>query len=205
VDDPGPESHLGFSSRRGAAIFDGAVGTSRNAIIAAIPACAGAAARVFRPDANGRSGVPKPTQSNMSSATATKEIPAHSWTALVLESDPHRVLEGLAIAAYAIGAAEGYLYIRAEYPQAVRHTRAAIARPSSAASSVKIFSARILLRLEVREGAGAFVCGEETALIQSLEGKRGMPKLRPPTRWSEACAVIPPSSTTSRRWPACPG
>jgi NADH-quinone oxidoreductase subunit F len=91
----------------------------------------------------------------------------------VLESDPHRVLEGLAIAAYAIGAAEGYLYIRAEYPLAVRHIRAAIvqARARGYLDS---------LHLEVREGAGAFVCGEETALIQSLEGKRGMPRLRPP-------------------------
>jgi len=91
----------------------------------------------------------------------------------VLESDPHRVLEGLAIAAYAIGAAEGFLYIRAEYPLAVRHVRAAIqqARARGYLDS---------LRLEVREGAGAFVCGEETALIQSLEGKRGMPRLRPP-------------------------
>ncbi|MGC9950809.1 MAG: NADH-ubiquinone oxidoreductase-F iron-sulfur binding region domain-containing protein [Bryobacteraceae bacterium] len=91
----------------------------------------------------------------------------------VLESDPHRVLEGLAIAAYAIGAAEGYLYIRAEYPLAVRHIRAAIiqARERGYLGS---------LHLEVREGAGAFVCGEETALIQSLEGQRGMPRLRPP-------------------------
>jgi NADH-quinone oxidoreductase subunit F len=91
----------------------------------------------------------------------------------VLESDPHRVLEGLAIAAYAIGAAEGYLYIRAEYPLAVRHVRAAIvqARDRGYLDS---------LHLEVREGAGAFVCGEETALIQSLEGQRGMPRLRPP-------------------------
>jgi NADH-quinone oxidoreductase subunit F len=91
----------------------------------------------------------------------------------VLESDPHRVLEGLAIAAYAIGAAEGYLYIRAEYPLAVRHVRAAIvqARARGYLDS---------LHLEVREGAGAFVCGEETALIQSLEGQRGTPRLRPP-------------------------
>jgi NADH-quinone oxidoreductase subunit F len=92
---------------------------------------------------------------------------------LVLESDPHRVLEGLAIAAYAIGASEGYLYIRAEYPLAVRHTRAAIRQATERGLLGR-------LRLEVREGAGAFVCGEETALIQSLEGKRGMPKLRPP-------------------------
>jgi NADH-quinone oxidoreductase subunit F len=92
---------------------------------------------------------------------------------LVLESDPHRVLEGLAIAAYAIGAAEGYLYIRAEYPLAVRHIRAAIRQAEERGLLGR-------LHLEVREGAGAFVCGEETALIQSLEGKRGMPKLRPP-------------------------
>jgi NADH-quinone oxidoreductase subunit F len=92
---------------------------------------------------------------------------------LVLESDPHRVLEGLAIAAHAVGAAQGYLYIRAEYPLAVHHTRAAIVQ----ATERGLLGA---LHLEVREGAGAFVCGEETALIQSLEGKRGMPKLRPP-------------------------
>jgi NADH-quinone oxidoreductase subunit F len=92
---------------------------------------------------------------------------------LVLESDPHRVLEGLAIAAHAVGAAQGYLYIRAEYPLAVHHTRAAILQ----AAERGLLGA---LHLEVREGAGAFVCGEETALIQSLEGRRGMPKLRPP-------------------------
>jgi len=92
---------------------------------------------------------------------------------LVLESDPHRVVEGLAIAAHAIGATEGYFYIRAEYPLAVRHTRAAIQQAEERGLLGH-------LHLEVREGAGAFVCGEETALIQSLEGKRGMPKLRPP-------------------------
>jgi NADH-quinone oxidoreductase subunit F len=91
----------------------------------------------------------------------------------VLESDPHRVLEGLAIAAYAIGAAEGYLYIRAEYPLAVRNIRAAIRQ----AEDRGLLQG---LRLEVREGAGAFVCGEETALIASLEGRRGTPRLRPP-------------------------
>ncbi|MFB3826539.1 MAG: NADH-ubiquinone oxidoreductase-F iron-sulfur binding region domain-containing protein [Bryobacteraceae bacterium] len=92
---------------------------------------------------------------------------------LVLESDPHRVLEGLAIAARAIGAAEGFLYIRAEYPQAVRHVCEAIRQ----AGERGLLGG---LRLDVREGAGAFVCGEETALIQSLEGGRGMPRLRPP-------------------------
>ncbi len=100
---------------------------------------------------------------------------------LVLESDPHRVLEGLAIAAYAIGAAEGIFYIRAEYPLAVRRIREAIRQAEERGFLGRgILGTDFSLRLEVREGAGAFVCGEETALIQSLEGQRGTPRLRPP-------------------------
>jgi len=100
---------------------------------------------------------------------------------LVLEADPHRVLEGLIVAAYAIGASEGFLYIRAEYPLAVRSVRAAIRQAEEKGYlGENILGSGFSLKLAVREGAGAFVCGEETALIQSLEGKRGMPKLRPP-------------------------
>jgi NADH-quinone oxidoreductase subunit F len=100
---------------------------------------------------------------------------------LVLESDPHRVLEGLAIAAYAIGAAEGIFYIRAEYPLAVERVREAIRQAEQRGFlGPGILGSAFSLRLEVREGAGAFVCGEETALIQSLEGQRGIPRLRPP-------------------------
>jgi len=100
---------------------------------------------------------------------------------LVLESDPHRVVEGLAIAAWAVGAEEGFFYIRAEYPLAVRRIREAI-RQAEARGLLgeRALDGRLRLRLEVREGAGAFVCGEETALIASLEGERGMPRLRPP-------------------------
>jgi NADH-quinone oxidoreductase subunit F len=92
---------------------------------------------------------------------------------LVLEADPHRVLEGLAIAAYAIGCSEGFVYVRAEYPLAVKNVRAAIEQ----AEERGLLGA---FRVDVREGAGAFVCGEETALIQSIEGRRGTPRLRPP-------------------------
>jgi len=100
---------------------------------------------------------------------------------LVLESDPHRVIEGLAIAAFAVGAAEGFLYIRAEYPQAVRHVREAIRQAEDRGwLGPHVQGTDFSLHLEVREGAGAFVCGEETALIESLEGRRGMPRLRPP-------------------------
>ncbi|HEX9185903.1 MAG TPA: NADH-ubiquinone oxidoreductase-F iron-sulfur binding region domain-containing protein, partial [Vicinamibacteria bacterium] len=100
---------------------------------------------------------------------------------LVLESDPHRVVEGLALAAYAVGAEEGFFYVRAEYPLAVRRVREAI-RQAEARGLIgeTALGGRLRLRLEVREGAGAFVCGEETALVASLEGRRGMPRLRPP-------------------------
>jgi NADH-quinone oxidoreductase subunit F len=100
---------------------------------------------------------------------------------LILESDPHRVLEGLAIAAWVIGAAEGVFYIRAEYPLAVRRVREAIRQATEHGFIGEgVLGTDFNVRFEVREGAGAFVCGEETALIASLEGNRGMPRLRPP-------------------------
>ena len=100
---------------------------------------------------------------------------------MVLESYPYRVLEGMIIAACAVGAHEGYLYIRAEYPLAVRRVREALARCEEAGLlGDNILGSGFRLRLSIKEGAGAFVCGEETALIASIEGRRGMPRLRPP-------------------------
>jgi NADH-quinone oxidoreductase subunit F len=99
----------------------------------------------------------------------------------VLEADPFRVIEGLTIAAYAVGAAEGFVYVRREYPIAVRHVREAIRKAEEGGFlGEKILGGQFGFKLQVREGAGAFVCGEETALIQSIEGERGMPRLRPP-------------------------
>ncbi len=99
----------------------------------------------------------------------------------VLEADPFRVIEGLAIAAYAIGAGEGFVYVRREYPIAARHIRRAIDQAEqNGILGDHIFGSAFSFRLHVREGAGAFVCGEETALIRSMEGNRGMPRLRPP-------------------------
>ena len=99
----------------------------------------------------------------------------------LIEGDPHAVLEGMLIAGYAIGAAHGYVYIRAEYPLAIKRLRTAIA----AMKKLGLLGERILgsdfsFDLTLKEGAGAFVCGEETALIASLEGRRGMPRTRPP-------------------------
>ncbi|MBP7461259.1 MAG: NADH-quinone oxidoreductase subunit F, partial [Candidatus Delongbacteria bacterium] len=99
----------------------------------------------------------------------------------VMESDPHRVLEGMAIAAYAIGADEAYLYVRAEYPLAIKRLKLAIAQAESAGYLGRsMLGTSFNLEVHIKEGAGAFVCGEETALIASIEGKRGMPRFRPP-------------------------
>ncbi len=99
----------------------------------------------------------------------------------VCESDPHRLLEGIILAAYAIGATKAYIYIRAEYPLAIKHLTHAIEQ----ARSYGFIGPNILgsgndLNIALKVGAGAFVCGEETALINSIEGKRGMPRPRPP-------------------------
>jgi bidirectional [NiFe] hydrogenase diaphorase subunit len=99
----------------------------------------------------------------------------------VLESDPHRVLEGMAIAAYAVGASLGYVYVRAEYPLAISRLRLAI-RQAKAANLLgqNVAGTRFEFSVDIRLGAGAFVCGEETALLASIEGRRGQPRPRPP-------------------------
>ncbi len=99
----------------------------------------------------------------------------------VIEGDPHKVLEGLAIAAYAIHASKAYVYIRAEYPLAVKNLIKAIADAKARGLlGENIYGSGFNLDVIIKMGAGAFVCGEETALMHSIEGKRGMPKPRPP-------------------------
>ncbi|MDR3046822.1 MAG: 4Fe-4S binding protein [Bacteroidales bacterium] len=99
----------------------------------------------------------------------------------VIEGDPHRLIEGMAIGAYAIGASIGYVYIRAEYPLAIKRLKIAIAKAKEYGLLGKnIFGTGFDFELKIKMGAGAFVCGEETALINSIEGKRGMPRPRPP-------------------------
>jgi bidirectional [NiFe] hydrogenase diaphorase subunit len=132
----------------------------------------------------------------------------------VMEDDPHRLLEGIAIAAYATGASQAYIYVRAEYPRAVERLDRAI----RVARRNRLLGRRILdtefsLEVQVRIGAGAFVCGEETALMASIEGRRGTPRLRPPYPterglWGaptminnvETLANIPPMLMNGAEW-----
>jgi len=99
----------------------------------------------------------------------------------IIEGDPHRLIEGMAIGAYAIGASIAYIYIRAEYPLAIKRLEIALtqAREYGLIGS-NIFNTGVDLEIKIKKGAGAFVCGEETALMHSIEGKRGMPRPRPP-------------------------
>ena len=141
----------------------------------------------------GRGGAGFPTGTKWRLAQATKDPhryvicngdegdPGAFMDRSVLEGDPHSVLEGMTIAAYAIGASAGYVYVRAEYPEAVRRLRHAIAQASEhGCLGTNILGKGFHFEVALKEGAGAFVCGEETALIASVEGKRGMPRVRPP-------------------------
>lgn len=101
---------------------------------------------------------------------------------LILEDDPHSVLEAMAITAYAIGAQSGYIYVRAEYPTAVERLKIAIAQARAyGLLGENILGKGLNFDIEIRLGAGAFVCGEATALMISIEGNRGEPRLKPPS------------------------
>jgi len=107
--------------------------------------------------------------------------PGAFMDASIMDGDPHAVIEGMVIASYAIGAHEGFIYVRAEYPLAVRRLRLAIAAAEEHGFlGEDVFGSGWGFKLKIKEGAGAFVCGEETALIASIMGERGMPRKRPP-------------------------
>jgi bidirectional [NiFe] hydrogenase diaphorase subunit len=149
--------------------------------------------QVKRSGLRGRGGAGYPTGLKWSTVAKTGEQekyvicnadegdPGAFMDRAVLESDPHRVLEGMAIAAYAVGAQRGYIYVRAEYPLAVKHLKTAIKQAERLGLlGNSISGTRFSFHVDIRLGAGAFVCGEETALIASIEGKRGTPRPRPP-------------------------
>ena len=150
-------------------------------------------AQVIQSGLRGRGGAGYPTGLKWSTVAKTGEQekyvicnadegdPGAFMDRAVLESDPHRVLEGMAIAAFAVGAQKGFIYVRAEYPLAVAHLKTAIRQAERMGLlGNNISGSRFSFHVDIRLGAGAFVCGEETALIASVEGKRGTPRPRPP-------------------------
>lgn len=150
-------------------------------------------ARIERSGLRGRGGAGFPTGQKWRAVRAQKEAvkfvicngdegdPGAFMDRMILESFPYRVIEGMAIAAVAVGAHTGVFYIRHEYPLAVKRIRAAIATLERRGwLGDRLFGTDYPFHVSIMEGAGAFICGEETALIESIEGKRGMPRLRPP-------------------------
>jgi bidirectional [NiFe] hydrogenase diaphorase subunit len=150
-------------------------------------------AEIVKSGLRGRGGAGYPTGlkwSTVSKAVGTQKFvicnadegdPGAFMDRSVLESDPHRVLEGMLVAAYAVGASEGYIYVRAEYPLAIKRLKIAIRQAEKLGLlGSNICGTHFSFRIELRLGAGAFVCGEETALIASIEGQRGTPRPRPP-------------------------
>ena len=100
---------------------------------------------------------------------------------MMMEGDPFTLIEGMTIAAIAVGATEGYIYLRSEYPHALRTLNEAIAAADAGGYlGADVCGSGKAFRLEVRVGAGAYICGEETAMLESLEGKRGMVRFKPP-------------------------
>ncbi|ACV12266.1 NADH dehydrogenase (quinone) [Halorhabdus utahensis DSM 12940] len=123
----------------------------------------------------------------------------------LLESDPYAVLEGMTIAGYALGAEKGYIYVRAEYPLAIERLQHAIEQAREAGLlGQDIFGEGFDFDLEIKKGAGAFVCGEETAMINSLEGGRGMPKPRPPYPADEGLWAEPTNVNNVETWANVP-
>jgi (2Fe-2S) ferredoxin len=154
------------------------------------------AGRGFPPGASGPGPAPQ-SQPKYLVCNADEGDPGAFMDRAVLEGDPHSVLEGMLLGAYAIGATDGIVYVRAEYPIAVEHLKIAIAQ----AGELGLLGENILgtgfsFRVKIKKGSGAFVCGEETALMASIEGRRGMPRPRPPFPAQPASGAGQPASTT---------
>lgn len=120
----------------------------------------------------------------------------------VIEGDPHSLIEGMLIGAYAIGAKEAIVYVRAEYPLAIKRLEKAIQQAEEKGYlGENIFGSNFSCKIRIKAGAGAFVCGEETALIESLEGSRGMPRLKPRSPRRKAIGTSRRTLTTSKPLP----
>ena len=136
-----------------------------------MPACAASAAPVFRPDANGRWCAP--SRPAPVCGQCDEGEPGTFKDRYYLERDPHRFIEGMLIAAWIVEAADIYLYVRDEYPEVILLLPQEIAKIEDAGLSNHS-------KIHLRRGAGAYICGEESAMIESIEGKRGLPRHRPP-------------------------
>jgi NADH-quinone oxidoreductase subunit F len=178
-----PTSLADYQARGGYAGLKKTLTMTPQAVLAEVKAAglAGRGGAAFPTGVKWEGAANAPDQPKYIVCNADESEPGTFKDRVLMEEDPHRVIEGMIIAAYAVGASQGYIYVRGEYPYAFKIMSEAVAAARQAgALGQNIFGARLDFDIEMRLGAGAYICGEETALLESIEGKRGLPRIKPP-------------------------
>ena len=178
-----PTSWADYTTRGGYAGLKKALSTTPQATLAEVKAAGlvGRGGAAFPTGVKWEDAANAPDGPKYIVCNADESEPGTFKDRILMEEDPHRIIEGMIIAAYAVGASQGYLYVRGEYPRAFRIMSDALAEARQAgAIGVSIFHTGFNFDIEMRLGAGAYICGEETALLESIEGKRGLPRIKPP-------------------------
>ena len=178
-----PTSLAGNQARGGYAGLKKTLTMTPQALLAEVKAAGlvGRGGAAFPTGVKWESAANAPSRPKYIVCNADESEPGTFKDRVLMEEDPHRVIEGMIIAAYAVGASQGYIYVRGEYPYAFKIMSEAVAEArQTGAIGGNIFGSRLDFDIEMRLGAGAYICGEETALLESIEGKRGLPRIKPP-------------------------
>ena len=178
-----PTSLADYQARGGYAGLKKALTMTPQAVLAEVKAAGlvGRGGAAFPTGVKWEGAANAPGQPKYIVCNADESEPGTFKDRILMEEDPHRIIEGMIIAAYAVGASQGYIYVRGEYPYAFKVMSEAVAEARQAgAIGENIFGSGLDFDIEMRLGAGAYICGEETALLESIEGKRGLPRIKPP-------------------------
>lgn len=178
-----PTSLADYQSRGGYAGLRKSLSMTPAAVLAEVKAAGlvGRGGAAFPTGVKWEGAANAPGQPKYIVCNADESEPGTFKDRILMEEDPHRTIEGMIIAAYAVGASRGYIYVRGEYPYAFKVMSEAVAEArQSGVIGVNILGAGLAFDIEMRLGAGAYICGEETALLESIEGKRGLPRIKPP-------------------------
>ena len=178
-----PTSLADYHARGGHAGLKKALSMTPQAVLAEVKTAglAGRGGAAFPTGVKWEGAANAPGQPKYIVCNADESEPGTFKDRILMEDDPQRIVEGMIIAAYAVGATRGYIYVRGEYPYAFKVMSEAVVEARQAgALGENIFGSRLAFDIEMRLGAGAYICGEETALLESIEGKRGLPRIKPP-------------------------
>jgi len=178
-----PTSLADYRGRGGYAGLKKALSMTPQAVLAEVKAAGlvGRGGAAFPTGVKWEGAANAPGQPKYIVCNADESEPGTFKDRILMEDDPHRVIEGMIIAAHVVGASRGYIYVRGEYPRAFGIMRDAVAEARQAGfTGTAILGSALEFEIEMRLGAGAYICGEETALLESIEGKRGLPRIKPP-------------------------